>query len=337
MTIQGRLFDGRSSRPLAVSVAVAERRLVIAYPDGRPSERLPADLLRWHEPLGGAVRRVDLPDGRFCELPHGKPLNALLCALNHRESAVVQWQGSAFRALLAGLLVLALALAGYRWGVPASARAIAAVIPQQALAELDSHVLTSMRQGGYLESTKLPAEQRRAIRSAARALELDAGADAARLHFFAAPGLGANAFALPGGTVVITDELVEVAPAVDHVAAVVAHELGHVTHRHGVRNMIQASLLAAALGVLTGDFSSLVAVGGTALLNSAYSRDFEFEADAHGAALLQRSGQSPALLAEMLEALSESHGEVGDEPAMGRYLSSHPATPERVRRLRAMR
>ena len=106
------------------------------------------------------------------------------------------------------------------------------------------------------------------------------------LHFRNAPDIGANAFALPGGDVVVTDGLVELATSPEQVAAVVAHELGHVAHRHGLRNMVQASILAALVSYWTGDFSSLATAGATAVLSAAYSRDFEREADDYGADLV---------------------------------------------------
>jgi Zn-dependent protease with chaperone function len=169
------------------------------------------------------------------------------------------------------------------------------------------------------------------------------------LSFHASP-IGANAFALPGGSIVVTDDLVALAPEPAHIAAVITHELGHVAGRHGLRNLIQASVVATVIGLWTGDMSSLATSGATLLLSTTYSRQFEREADAYGAALLLHSGRSPALLAEMLERLEASAGEGdqaaggGDETAaedwagrLGRYLSTHPPTPERIAHLRGFR
>ena len=339
--IDARLFDGESSRPVPVRLTVVGQGVDVDYPDGSAArERFGFDVLRWHEPLG-AMRRLDLPDGRSCEVPRGPALSAFLAACGHRERAITVWQGSGLRVLVAMVLLVVVGLAGYRWGLPLAARGVASVLPPQAVSALDGHLLQTLDKTGLLKPSKLSADQIDGIEAAVAPL-LAARDDhtPVALHFRHAPEVGANAFALPGGDVVVTDALVALAPSPAHVAAVVAHELGHVAHRHGLRNMIQASILAAVVSVWTGDVSTLATAGATVVLSSAYSRDFEREADDYGAELLRRTGQSPMRLADMLEALTRQavkEGELRADHADGHwsdYLSSHPPTPERIERLR---
>ena len=346
-SIEARLFDGQSSRPRAVRLSVGDDRVLLEAIDGSaPAERLRADDLRWHEPLGRAVRRVDLPGGRVCEVATGPGLSAFLAATGHAESAVTVWQGSAARAVFALVVLIVVAIAGYRWGLPLTARLIAHALPQQTISALDGQLLDTLDRSGLLAPTTLDGAAVADIEAATAPL-LRARNDApARLHFRSAEAIGANAFALPGGDIVVTDALVALAPTPQHVAAVIAHELGHVEHRHGLRNLIQASMLAAVIGAWTGDFGSLATAGATGVLSAAYSRDFELDADNYGAALLERSGSSPVLLADMLDALSRARRGGSGSEATGAsgtqergahwsdYLSSHPPTPERIARLR---
>lgn len=347
-SIEGRLFDGRSSRPQAVRLSVVDGGVRLDALDGStPSEQFDGGSLRWHEPLGQAVRRADLPGGRACEVRQGAELTAFLVATGHAESAVTVWQDSGARVLIALVLVVVVGVAGYRWGLPLSAHVIANALPQQTISAIDDQLLDTLDRSGLLAPTALDDDAVASIETATAPL-LAAGAQGAliRLHFRAAKAIGANAFALPGGDIVVTDALVDLAPTPQHVAAVIAHELGHVKYRHGLRNLIQTSLLAAVIGAWTGDFSSLATAGAAGVLSAAYSRDFEHEADDYGATLLTRSGSSPVLLAEMLDALSKSRRdgtgvEAAREPASGEdgahwsdYLSSHPPTPERIARLR---
>ncbi|MBW1770800.1 MAG: M48 family metallopeptidase, partial [Deltaproteobacteria bacterium] len=67
--------------------------------------------------------------------------------------------------------------------------------------------------------------------------------------------LGPNAFALPGRTIIFTDEMVQLAAHDDELLAVLTHEIGHIVHRHGMRRVIQDSLLGFALLAITGDVS----------------------------------------------------------------------------------
>lgn len=94
--------------------------------------------------------------------------------------------------------------------------------------------------------------------------------------------IGANAFALPGGTVIMTDELVELAERDEEIAAVLAHEVGHVRHRHAMRQVIQGSAVGLIVTALTGDVfsaSSLAAALPTMLVDAKFSRDMERQAD----------------------------------------------------------
>lgn len=139
----------------------------------------------------------------------------------------------------------------------------------------------------------------------------------------------ANAFALPGGIVVITDAMVTRC-TVDESVAVLAHELGHVHHRHALRHLAQELGVTALGAAVTADASS-ASLSATAvpllLAKAKYSRNFEEEADAAGFQLLRHAGYSPALFASCLERLSKDTGDAG-------YLSTHPPDAARIARAR---
>jgi Zn-dependent protease with chaperone function len=143
--------------------------------------------------------------------------------------------------------------------------------------------------------------------------------------------------------VIFTDELVELATSDEELVAVLAHEIGHVASFHSTRSALQGSALTLAIVFITGDVSSLssLAVALPVMLTQVgYSRAFEREADAFAAALLQERGVPAAHLAAILERM-EAAGEAcagdgcGDEVGLGRYLSTHPPTAERVKFLTA--
>lgn len=329
-SVEGRLFDGSASRPLRIRLTPVAGGFDLDFPDGeRPRERLAAAAVRWQEPLGAAVRRAELPGGGSCEFPCGAALQSVLAACGHADSPVVRWQRSAAIALGALLVLLGVLFGLYRWGLPAVAEWVAEAVPAEALAGFDRHLLGSLEAGGLLEPSQLPRETRDAAHAASRRL----AGRAPELRFHHSAKIGANAFALPGGTIVVTDDLLRLAGSADAVAAVVAHELGHVHHRHGLRQLIQSSAVAVIVGLWIGDFDSMITVASTVLLGSSYSRRFEHEADAFAAQLLLDGGLSPVLLAEVLERLA---GDEAADDGHDRYLSSHPPTPERIERLRRL-
>ena len=147
-------------------------------------------------------------------------------------------------------------------------------------------------------------------------------------------GMGPNAFALPGGTIVVTDELVELLDDNDDaVLGVMAHELGHVEHRHGMRLFVQSSLLGVLTGWVLGDFSGLMGTAPVVLGRAAYSRDAAREADAAAVALLKASRISPLVMVTFFEKLAAARPPApadGMTRWLGLGIASHPEDAERM-------
>jgi predicted Zn-dependent protease len=150
-----------------------------------------------------------------------------------------------------------------------------------------------------------------------------------QLEFRNAPKIGANAFALPSGTVVMTDDLVGVAKHDEEVLAVLAHELGHLEHRHSLRAMLQDSVTGLILLAVTGDASSVLALGATAMIDGKYSREFETEADDYAFDFLHRAGIATHFFADILNRMETSHAE---DSRIIAFLATHPLTKDRIRR-----
>ncbi len=139
----------------------------------------------------------------------------------------------------------------------------------------------------------------------------------------------ANAFALPGGRVVLFRGLIENAGDAGEVAGVLAHEMGHVTHRHGTQAILRGLGLKALFGLMLGDLGEGLFGGiGTTLLSLSYSREAEAEADRVALALLDDTGIGAQGLAAFFERLAESGPEL---PAALQLLSSHPSHEARAR------
>ena len=169
-----------------------------------------------------------------------------------------------------------------------------------------------------------------------------------RLLVRASNMLGANALALPDGTIIITDGMVRLALDEDNelddvgqaqLLGVLGHEIGHIERRHATRAMTGSSLTAAVSATLFGDFSAVAAGLPAVLTQMQYSRAMELEADAYAVGVLRRNGLDPDALADALQALENQHQDEKQVPRwLSRsmtYLSTHPATDERVARLRA--
>ncbi|MDJ0946620.1 MAG: M48 family metallopeptidase [Kiloniellales bacterium] len=140
-----------------------------------------------------------------------------------------------------------------------------------------------------------------------------------------------NAFALPGGYIVLFDGLLDFAKAPEEVAGVLAHEMGHVIHRHGTQAMLRQMGLSVIFEFLMGGGGSIGAELGGMVLALSYSREAELQADGTGIEILQSAGLRPVGLAAFFKRLQ---AESGDVTGPFQILSTHPSFAARLDRLK---
>lgn len=330
MSVAAQFYDGQTSRRREVRLYADGARLVVRGDD--VERAAPLAEVDVGERLGSAPRLLRFGDGAYCEVRDHAALDALLAALGHRPAAVERWQRSVGVAVGSAVLMVAIIVAGYVFGLPWAAQHLAEALPPAVATELSRRTLDSLERS-LLDDSELDVDRRERLRAGFDALVRPAGTAAIEVRF-ASSDIGPNAFALPDGTVVVLDDLVELCTD-DEIYAVLGHELGHVQHRHGVRHLLQGTLVGIVAIWWFGDVSGLLATAPAALLQARYSRGFESEADDYAAELLRANGKSPALLADALEKMARDQGERTGERHWVDYLSSHPATGERLEALRA--
>jgi Zn-dependent protease with chaperone function len=237
------------------------------------------------------------------------------------------------------LVAAAFMVGFYRWGTPWAATQIARHVSLDWESALSARALKDM-DGALLKPSKLPPARQAALRQ--RFDELVAHMQPGlqrypgykpRLELHFRRGLGANAFALPGGTIVMTDGLVEMAAKEglpdEALIGVLAHEIGHVVHRHTTRMLVEQGVLNVTLGLALGDMSWVFSNASTLLTALAYRRSHETEADCFAIALMQQARLPTEPMARLLGELG------GDTPAAAEFISSHPHTPARAEMLKS--
>ena len=140
-----------------------------------------------------------------------------------------------------------------------------------------------------------------------------------------------NAFAAPGGYVVINTGLLQAADRPEQVLGVVAHEIAHVTQRHGLRAMVDSLSIRILLGLVSGgtDLPRELVDNSSRLLQLRHSRKQEREADDVGWEHLLRAGIDPRGLEEFFQVVQQEHPHEPFE-----FLSTHPASESRIEELR---
>src|SRR6202790_1778167 len=325
--VHANYFDGRSTRVRAVNLSVAGEDLIIAGED--INFRVPFARVKVDERLGRAPRRLRLQDGTFCEVRDLDALDTLLSSTAHRDGWVDRMQRHLPFVLFSIITCVALAVVAYKWGLPWAAAKGAHHLPP-AIGKTLSVQTLKLLDGKFLLRSKVAEDRRQALHDKFHALRLpEGGTPVSELLFRSSPQLGANAFTLPDGTIVVLDDLLTSIGGDPQALAVFAHELGHAHGRHGLQLLLQSSAVGAFWTLYVGDISILLAAAPAALVQARYSQDLEKQADDYGAALLVQNGMSPALLADALKKLAESRS----GSSKGGYLSSHPSTDERMRHL----
>jgi Zn-dependent protease with chaperone function len=339
-------FDGRSAHLHPARLSVDAGLLRIAAPGIERS--VPLSSVRLAEPFDRAPLMLRLEGGASCEVPAGPERRALLAALGYRKSGVERWQARWPAVLVALALLVVLLGAAYFKGIPALTERVAGALPPSVEIKLGQAALAGLEARGLLAPSRL-SDQRIAEVQAQLAEVLPAHPRVPiRMIVRNSPQLGANALALPDGTIVVTDGMVRLLQTRDNqflpagkaaLQGVLAHEIGHIEHRHAARVMAASSLSAALSATLFGDFSAVAAGLPAVLSQMQHSRAMEMDADDYAVAVLRSKGMDAEPLARALSALERQQPNQEQTPrwlknTMG-YLSTHPATRERIARLRA--
>jgi Zn-dependent protease with chaperone function len=337
-------FDGRSARLHPAQLDVHAGQLHVSTPSFARS--YPLDGVRVAEPFAAAPAVLRFDDGASCEVPAGEAQRELLAAIGYRKSRVMRWQERWPLALLALVLLLALLALVYFRVLPAAAERIAARLPPSVDATLGKTTLAALEARGLLAPSRLSDERIAEVQALLPRVLPRHPRIPVRLIVRDAPKWGANAMALPDGTIVVTDLMVRLVQnrrneltdiGKEQLIAVLGHEVGHLELRHSARILARSSLTTALSATLFGDFSA-VAAGLPALLSQAeYSRAMEADADFYALAVLRHNGIPVMSFIEVLGKLEDQHRARSSAPAWlqtgMRYMSTHPQTSKRIESL----
>lgn len=364
--IDATYFDGQTTRRQPVTVIIHKRVVAMRGPGVHRTIRL--SQLNISERLQHAPRILRFPDGGFIEVSDAR-LDRMLAKNRYRDPWVVRWQQNWPLSLLALISLLALLVSGYQWGVPWAADRIAQHLPSSIEKKIGDQQMM-MVDARYMTPSKLdPVDKARLSRLFSELKQPRGEKTTYRLEFRNSR-MGPNAFALPNGVIVMTDQLVLLARNDQAVLGVLAHELGHLQRRHSLRHLLQAFGVGVVLQLWVGDVSSVLAAIPTFLLDQKYSRDFEREADQYAIDMMHANSLPLSPMADLFEKMGAEHGvakkegdasvdeaddddEDGDDaeqqddtrnaPSRGSakreappdYFSSHPSDDERIAKLRA--
>ena len=332
----GYYYDGQTSARQRVTVWLAAGGMTIEKERGNSVFWPYAEVTQPHGEYAGEAVRFErgapLPESVVIEDPSFLPSFQTTVAGNYRHFHFPAPLSRRIGLLIgAGILSLATIIAVILWGIPAIADLLSPLVPPSWEVALGKAAVSQLAPHAQRCTNEQLLQQTQAILTRV----VSSSRSPYDFHLTIVDGKIFNAFALPGGEIVVMRPLLQGTHTSDELAGVLAHEAQHVLLRHTTRALLRDMSLAMLIGAVFGDISGITALAVQAartLSTLHYSREMEEEADKEGLRLLQRAHIHPYGMIRFFETLKERE-EYVEVPA---YLSTHPETERRVTKLRAM-
>lgn len=330
------LYLARHSRTRQVAVTFEQGIIAVnCIDDGEAILTEDITLCKVDSALGNLPGEIKFPQGELLVLPvESKVMTDVRKSqtkapfyLNILEQNKLFW--------LIALLLVPLSFYGLvHYVIPSLAATFAKQIPHEIKTDIDEQVLV-VYDKTMLDETEITEDTQQKIQVLWQDLLDDIYLDKRQftLLFRKSEALKANAFALPGGTVVVTDELVNLlATKPDALAAILLHEIAHIELNHSMRVMAETLGTTLLMTYFFGDLDGLVEVFSgmsVTLLQNNYSRDLEANADDYAFAKLKLLNKSPLAFADAMKLLSAQKKDKKYDSLM-KYFSTHPSTKSRI-------
>lgn len=332
-TIQGFYFNGQDSRKLEVTLSLQDNTLEVKAPNLDTIKLYQKSQFKVPPPLGSVARVIEFSDGARFESFDYSSFDLMFPQQKH-QSFIYNMENSLVYATVACAIGLMILLLTHFYLIPWSANTLARRTPKPVLSILQNSTLKTISltwrmNPSDIDAKTYPEVHAKALKLTERFPDLDL-----QVQMISSGPMAKlpNAFALPAGKILITESLIKLMSA-DEIYAILLHEAGHVHHRHSLKALIKSTGLYAVLSLAFGvtDFGSLTLT----LINAAYSRDDERQADDFSAKQLVESSMNPMLLADGLTKIQKKQHSKDLEKMVG-ILSTHPMTDERTQRLKNM-
>jgi Zn-dependent protease with chaperone function len=328
MVIPATIYSTSSSEARAVQLTFTTSKVEII--DSVNTDFFLLNNIDWLSPLGNLPHEIRLPNGALIRVDNHYDLSPFF---GNKKQLISRLEQHKLFCLVALLLVPICLYFIINQVIPAAAKAVTPLVPEQVLTEIDQQVMTIL-DNTLLEPSNLAENEQLSL---AEYLSNETYSSALLLENYTmsyrnSESFGANAFALPGGSIVVTDGLHSLLKDDQQaLIAVLLHEIGHVEHQHGLQLIAETTATTLLMTYFFGDMEGIVEVfTGTALtvIQNKFSQQLEKEADTFAVEQLKLMGIPPQALGNALSKLVKTKG---NNALLEKYFSSHPSIKDRVK------
>ena len=282
--------------------------------------------------VGSAPTKLKFPDGWQFISEESDELDAYLRDRG-KHNFLGKLEKNITAILVSSVVLVLLTISMFTHGIPWLTHQIVTSLPDSVPRLVENQVLESLDEQ-FFESSTLSEERQRHIRQRFERQLQKMSIEGDVQLVFRSSELGANAFALSAGTIIVLDDLVRLTKTEEQLDSILLHELGHVQHQHVMKVLVRSSLLSVTVAALTGESSGIIdnLTGlGVFVANNGQSQDAEREADSFASySMIELHGSNQAMI-EMFELLGKGSDGHAELPT---WLSSHPELGERIESLR---
>ncbi len=325
-TFRARYYDGTTLKPKAVTLIFEKKRLCVLEAGNQTEIKLEGtyscDIHQHHLSLTFAEgRRYDIFE----------PSNDLIQMLEpeHLDKIFHRFKKKPFYLIALFVLSLLGVTLVTQWTIPTLARLLIAMTPEGRLDTYSEVISNGVIDQVGKPSRLCPSSQKKIINLVQDKLLSSEPDIRRRITINFRSDVGINAFALPDGNILLTDDLVRFISSHEELLGIVGHEIGHVMERHSLQRILETVILGFLWDALTGDLSSTAAAAAALPLimqYSAYSRKAEHAADAYGVQLMKKNQLDPTYMAYFFAKLDTNTSDTAN--ALETSTSNNTSTSE---------
>ena len=324
-------YDGKKSQQKKIIIEYNDLDNLLILHFDKIKKKIPVKNILLMPQVGNSIYKLEFSGGDICEIIPNNFTDAFIKSLNisSRHNLIYKIESNLKLVIFFTFSVILIAYASFQYGIPIVAKKISQVIPLNSNDIITENILKTLDKKVFTESTVEELKKKKYkkfLNDIISKNNLEYKYDF-NLIFRKGNAIGANAIALPSGTIIVTDELINIIQDDRELLAILAHEVGHIVERHSLRQIIQGGFFGVILTIIIGDTSYISAIAASIpvfLTEQHYSRSFELEADLFAYRYLKKNNISTLHFANILNRFTEKGRTIS-------LLSSHPVTKERIK------
>ncbi len=280
------------------------------------------DDIEFSQRVGNTHRVLRFPDLSVAYSFDNDTIDKVLKEFKNQKSIIYLLESKMKYAIFSGIFLIVTTIFFLTVGSSYVANMISKIVPYSMEKSLSDRTLLLL-DDYILEKSDLNQSRQDEIREIFKSVTKNNP----KYHLHFRKGISENAFALPSGDIVISDELIKFSKNDnDMIYGVLAHEMGHVVNKHLMKILVKSAISSAIISYFTGDISSLAVTLSTSALNAKNSRAFEHEADVYAKKRMLEANKSPKHLADFFIRIDKKH----HLDKNSNFFSSHPSDKDRI-------